>query len=781
MKCVFLVLATAVLLGAQEGKKQRKSDFEKRVDAAIDRGVESLLRKNTESPACPQLDAALNSDELILLTLIHAGVGEADPRFQQLFKGMMSRLERVYNVALQAMVLEQLDPVKYQRRIYECAQYLVDQQCANGQWGYGQAMAIPAGEPEKVKAKKGWLKRDPSDKRPVPQVRVKVKKTRESAGPLPNNSTSQYAALGMRASYDAGMILPEETIRKAAQWWNQCRLDKGKEREAATATGAAAGPGIGWGYWLTPEDGQIPLGAMTAGAAGSLVIYDYMLGMDWKKDNLVRGGMNWLTNNFTVTEHVGMVTLGYEKTNSLYYYLYSLERVGVLYGTEFLGRHAWYPEGAKFLLDAQRADGSWEDWWTGGGSPFGTPVSQSSFSSAPRGRWSMLPALTRNEVGFPVTFRVGGEDSPFGEDLRRVEGPRYVEGYLPIIQTSYRCDGVTVAQEVFAAVEPPLAQHGGVFVRFILNEGEGVPVTATVGYEGSIREEDGKLCGEKGETLVTFDKNWTWDHSLKRLLASVSPPTPASLCVFTVPSSDAGPLTPAVYEEQRKKAADEWQALLGRGVRLEVPETVVGHNGISSLENGLDDPYGLRYVMNLLKRDEVERALVSFYGKLAHGLTRDTFIGGEVTGLVPQDDGGRSMYLPPNSFSNAFFLCILRYLLVQDWDMNEDGEPETLRLLFGTPRRWLEDGAAIRLERAPTAFGDVSVSVRSRLSQGEVLAEIQPPERSPQRTVLRLRLPPGWRAVSAEAEGKPLDLDAQGTADISSLRGKCTLRFQVTR
>ena len=35
----------------------------------------------------------------------------------------------------------------------------------------------------------------------------------------------------------------------------------------------------------------------------------------------------------------------------------------------------------------------------------------------------------------------------------------------------------------------------------------------------------------------------------------------------------------------------------------------------------------------LWKRDEPDRALVSFYGKLAQGMTRDTFIDGEASGI----------------------------------------------------------------------------------------------------------------------------------------------------
>src|SRR5438045_9346568 len=97
------------------------------------------------------------------------------------------------------------------------------------------------------------------------------------------------------------------------------------------------------------------------------------------------------------------------------------------------------------------------------------------------------------------------------------------------------------------------------------------------------------------------------------------------------------------------------------------------------------------------RRDERDLALVGFYGHLAQGMTRETFIGGEGSRFLHGDQFGRSFYLPPNSASNAMFLTTLRYLLIQDWDLNDDGRPETLRLLFGMPARWLTDDAVVGL------------------------------------------------------------------------------------
>ncbi len=192
--------------------------------------------------------------------------------------------------------------------------------------------------------------------------------------------------------------------------------------------------------------------------------------------------------------------------------------------------------------------------------------------------------------------------------------------------------------------------------------------------------------------------------------------------------------------------------------------------------------YGTRYVVDALRRDDVERALVSFYGMLAQGFTRDTFVAGEGCTLAPVDDGGRFFYCPPNSAGNAHFLTMLRNLLVQDLDLDDDGEPETLRLLFGTSRRWLEDGKRIVVEHAPTAFGLVSVRAESHLTDGNVTATADLPSRNaPRRILLRARVPEGWRVTSAHLGSEALRVDDRGTVDLSGRSGTVVVRFTVQK
>jgi hypothetical protein len=44
---------------------------------------------------------------------------------------------------------------------------------------------------------------------------------------------------------------------------------------------------------------------------------------------------------------------------------------------------------------------------------------------------------------------------------------------------------------------------------------------------------------------------------------------------------------------------------------------------------------------------------------------------------------------------------------------------------------------------------------------------------------LRARVPDGWKIISAEAANQTLQPDANGTVDISSLKNKSTIIFQV--
>jgi ferric-dicitrate binding protein FerR (iron transport regulator) len=322
-----------------------------KVDAAISKGIE-FLRSVQQPDKITQ-----KSEELLLLTLLHGGVTESDPLFKRLLSEMLEApLEKTYNVSLQAMILEELDRAKHQYRLQQCGQFLLDNQCKNGQWSYGtptpfvDSLPVPTEAPKPVQT--GGA-RDFSAAKEKPKVtrKLSVKKMRE--GPASgDNSNSQYAALGLRACHDAGIEIPRAVIQAAKDWWI-----KSQAPDEAPNSGYE---GVrGWAYQKTDgkDDDDLHtavLGSMTAGAVGSLVICDYILGLDWKKNLQARAGLNWLASHFTVTDNPG------GKPWRHYYYLYGMERAGILSATEKFGAHAWYPIGARYLIDAQQPNGSWK-------------------------------------------------------------------------------------------------------------------------------------------------------------------------------------------------------------------------------------------------------------------------------------------------------------------------------------------------------------------------------------------------------------------------------------
>ena len=98
---------------------------------------------------------------------------------------------------------------------------------------------------------------------------------------------------------------------------------------------------------------------MTAGGVGAVAIYDHILGQDWKKDPTLKSGLAWLSAHWSVTQNSGPIEFDTAPNEELYYYLYALERAGMLLGIYKIGGHDWYAEGAEAILAAQKPDGSW--------------------------------------------------------------------------------------------------------------------------------------------------------------------------------------------------------------------------------------------------------------------------------------------------------------------------------------------------------------------------------------------------------------------------------------
>jgi hypothetical protein len=345
-----------LLIGLQDPPKQvpahPKVDQE-RVDAAIDKGCKWLIAQQSivsepfKHKARTQAEVQQSYLELVVLTLAHSGLyPEDDPKMQELLQLMLKKeIETTYTAALQAMALQKINPSKYVLRIMQCAQFLVDNQADNGQWCYGEKTKVDDLKPPKEEptvATEGQSK-----KKKAPTVPKIVITKRRKGPPSGDNSNSQYAALGLRACMDAGIQIDPEVLKRARDWWAKSQNPDG-----------------GWGYnelgKLDPNAANVDTGvsnnsygSMTVGAVGAMCIYKHYAGEKFTNDPTVTKGVDWIGRNFSVNKNPNKTGFGF------LYYLYGLERAGILFGSEKFGTHEWYPEGANMLLDSQRGDGAW--------------------------------------------------------------------------------------------------------------------------------------------------------------------------------------------------------------------------------------------------------------------------------------------------------------------------------------------------------------------------------------------------------------------------------------
>lgn len=105
-----------------------------------------------------------------------------------------------------------------------------------------------------------------------------------------------------------------------------------------------------------------------------------------------------------------------------FYFLWSLERVGVLYGTDKIGQVAWHPWGAERIVPLQRGDGSWAG-------KYGEMIC-TSFALLFLTRANISPELSRAlggkfgpEAGLRA-YRPGSDARRALDDLARRAGPQ---------------------------------------------------------------------------------------------------------------------------------------------------------------------------------------------------------------------------------------------------------------------------------------------------------------------------------------------------------------------
>ncbi|MCC5847984.1 MAG: VWA domain-containing protein [Verrucomicrobia bacterium] len=288
----------------------------------------------------PAVYALINTDA-------HLKYPEFDDALRHFLRRYDPREHNVYVNGLMAMILRAYNDPAFLDQFEEITRYFIEAQGLNGTWDYNAPVPdhfFSTYEPP-AEIDSGGLRitggsAPPEEPHELPDH--PLPRTQSFAlGNEGDNSTTQFAILGLWSAQRAGIEVDPDVWRRAL-------------RSASRFQNVRGDRFGGFGY----RGRGAPRGSMTAAVVSTLALS--MRQLDDEIDPLhhqrIRNGLHWMTEHFSVEENPGQRSGRYN-----YYYLYSLERLGQILGTEFIGEHEWYPLGARFLVDLQNNDGSWPE------------------------------------------------------------------------------------------------------------------------------------------------------------------------------------------------------------------------------------------------------------------------------------------------------------------------------------------------------------------------------------------------------------------------------------
>jgi hypothetical protein len=341
------------------------------VHKAIRQGAE-WLKKNRErsgswvdSGGSFAREFPVGTTALCVMALLHAGVPKDDPAVRDgLSIILKANLSKTYDVGASLMALE--------------AKYLPLEQ-------YEEVVELTEEKARKAIAEK----MTPQDKAWVQRAVdwLLAKQTKDGTWGYPDmteryydHSNTQYALLGLKSAARCGAKIPSRVWRQIAEHWIGSQKPAAGAKVELKLTWAGE-PGVeirseesvvpgAWGYFVRPVDwAPIPVpdqgyGNMVCAGLTSLIIAQSELVRTKDLDESLRSrleaakrsGLAWIQRHYSVRGCPPAA--GFWSVFHLYY-LYSLERVGVLYGIKEIAGHDWYLEGAVLLVRDQRTDGGW--------------------------------------------------------------------------------------------------------------------------------------------------------------------------------------------------------------------------------------------------------------------------------------------------------------------------------------------------------------------------------------------------------------------------------------
>lgn len=349
-----------------------------RVERAIALGVENLLQLRLPDGLWFHGNHTRGATALSLLALLMCDVPPDDKRMIGSFKALADQpTEIIYDVALSVMALEARYITVEERRSFISSEKPVQ----------NKRTLSPEDRAEMERLVQ-WIVENQNEPNPFWNY---------SRGYNDNESRydfscTQYALLGLAAAQRCEIRVPSGVIRKLVDQVRESQCADGpklrrvidyqpskdpQKKQGRATYSTRTVEARGWAYsskptWTKATDATNAYGSMTSSGITCLLVgvecSDSMAPEEFAKEfggkavqqtwekaaqDAVEGGMAWMEYWFSVTRNPLYGRTWY------YYYMYGLERVGMLTGVRYIGEHNWYYEGCCPLLALQQKDGSW--------------------------------------------------------------------------------------------------------------------------------------------------------------------------------------------------------------------------------------------------------------------------------------------------------------------------------------------------------------------------------------------------------------------------------------
>jgi hypothetical protein len=341
-------------------------DLQRQIDKAIDRGVAHLKKTQSAKGTWSYGHYEAGTTALAAWTLLECGEPPNSPAVQkavEFVRQASTTLNTTYEVSLAILLFDRLGDRGDVVLIESLAARLLGGQGTRGTWSY-VATLVPQGETLRLKAHLDRL----AGKRTVPQVlpKERPKSARPNPAKLSPETVQLLRLYGSRTRVD--FEGDNSNVQFAALALYVARRYNIPSDEALIAVDrhfrATQNPNGGWAY--DPPHPESTASMTCAGLLGLAIAHGLYAEQKGAKEKNLLKDKSLVAGLHALSTVVGDPAPGAATVQTLanggrsYYFLWTLERMAVIYGMKKINGKDWYHWGAQLIVGNQATDGSWK-------------------------------------------------------------------------------------------------------------------------------------------------------------------------------------------------------------------------------------------------------------------------------------------------------------------------------------------------------------------------------------------------------------------------------------